>query len=154
MCLLTFYSLDFWLHRSHSSSLFGLASFELSSLYCHHSAIVCRLQGEPSIISLWTGDWWASANYFFFVTWLPVQFCQQDPRGRQKSGVGRWTPSFLLPPCFSQGWDHRFPSREGWFQISVIHTPTTLSRALRDSSTSSIMLFSQHSESEFLRAPL
>ena len=83
-----------------------------------------------------------------------MQFCQRTPEGDRKSGVGRWTPYFLLLPCFSQGWDHRFPSREGWFQSSVSHTPTTLSWALRDSSTSSIMLFSQQSESEVLRAPL
>lgn len=101
----------FWLHRSHSSLLFGLASCELSSLYYHHSAIVCRLQGEPSIMSLWIGAWWASANHvLFFVMWLSVQFCQQDPRGRQE-GWSRQVDALLpvaalflsgLEPPFSQ----------------------------------------------------
>ena len=114
---------SFWRHRSRPSSLSGLASLELSSLYCRHSAVVCSLQGEPSVVSLWLCAWWASQTTFSSLWGGSLSSsANRAPGGDRKTGEGRWAPSFLLPCCFSQGWSHRFPSRELWFQLSAIHT--------------------------------
>lgn len=139
---------SFWRHRGHPSSLCGLASLEPSSLCCPHSAIVCSLQGEPSIASLWIWAWGASQTTFSSL-WggslcSPANRAPEGDRRLEKAG-GR-PPSCCVIASLRVG-ATIFPAENAGFRSQLFTHPVAVSWALRDSSTSSIMLFSQQSES-------